>query len=580
MKELRIDPEMGPVDFAMKPGGTVRIRVLDHQGNPVPKARILFQRWRGRFSYFEFNHVSQYADNQGLWVWNEAPLDEFQADICPSDDGMTLEAQPLIARQQEYVFRLPAALVVSGKVIDAETKQPIKAFRVVPGIRSSPTHMNWVPSQAFAASGGHYQIRQTYGYFAHLVRIEADGYRAAVSRDIKSTEGNVTIDFELKKGKDVIAKVVTPRNLPAAGARIALGVAGSQISVQNGDIDDGSTYSTRLEADDSGRFHFPPQDKDFQLIITHPSGYAHIKSPAEWDLARIIHLEPWARVEGTFRVGKTPAANVRMTLNVAGRDAYGDDVPHIFTHHDVTTGPDGRFVFERVIPGHGSIGRRIMLTVNDGAADVTSSCMIAADFPAGKTVHIDLGGTGQAVVGKLQLPEGTHEKIRWNFALVVLATEGAEVRQEGVYITATVGRDGRFRIDDVPAGDYGLAATLDREKGGRFMLRNHRITVPPTKEGVPAQPVQPGNAHASEALNQPAGRNSPGARSVAGDPIDPGTEDNAPTRPRGADPRPMQCVPLATKRTDRRSTDVRLWGPSVASSGGRRRCSRRALGSG
>ena len=47
MKELNIEPGMGPVDFQMKPGGTVRIRVLDEQGNPVPKARIFFQRWRG-----------------------------------------------------------------------------------------------------------------------------------------------------------------------------------------------------------------------------------------------------------------------------------------------------------------------------------------------------------------------------------------------------------------------------------------------------------------------------------------------------------------------------------------------------
>ena len=47
MKELNIEPDMGPVDFQMKPGGTVRIRVLDEKGNPVPKARIFFQRWRG-----------------------------------------------------------------------------------------------------------------------------------------------------------------------------------------------------------------------------------------------------------------------------------------------------------------------------------------------------------------------------------------------------------------------------------------------------------------------------------------------------------------------------------------------------
>ena len=131
---------MGPVDFQMKPGGTVRIRVLDEKGNPVPKARIFFQQWRRRFfKYFEFDHVSQYADQNGIWVWNEAPLDEFKADIC-RPDGMQLPRQPLIARAEEYVFRVPGPLVVSGKVIDAVTRKPIKAFRVVPGgaITSEP----------------------------------------------------------------------------------------------------------------------------------------------------------------------------------------------------------------------------------------------------------------------------------------------------------------------------------------------------------------------------------------------------------------------------------------------------------
>ncbi len=63
-------------------------------------------------------------------------------------------------------------------------------------------------------------------------------------------------------------------------------------------------------------------------------------------------------------------------------------------------------MFERVIPGSGRLGRRLVLTVNDGAEDVTSSCMIAANFPAGKTVQIDLGGIGRPAVGKLAATGG------------------------------------------------------------------------------------------------------------------------------------------------------------------------------
>ncbi len=489
VKELKIESEMGPVDFQMKPGGTVRIRVQDEHGNPVPKGRIFFQRWRGQHAYFEFGHVNQYADSNGLWVWNEAPLDEFTADICPPG-GMTLSGQPLIARAEEFVFRTPPALVVTGKVIDAVTKKPIKAFRVVPGVRSGVDHMNWVPSQTFSAADGQFQIRETDGQFAYLVRIEADGFKSVVSRDIKSNEGKVSVDFELTKGTDVAAKVVTPRNVPAVGAKIALGVAGAQINVNNGDIDGGSTYASQETTDDAGRFHFSAQDKDFQLVITHPSGFAHIKSTPAWELTRIIHLEPWCRVEGTFRIGKKPAANVPISLDVDSVHSYGNDVPSIFTSHYVTTGPDGRFVFERVIPGKGSLGRSLMLTVSDGAQDVTSSCMMPAEFPAGKTVHVDLGGAGRAVVGKLRPPDGFKEKVRWNFALVTGQADAPEARALSLSFTATIDRDGSFRIDDLPPGSYSLDVRFDRNGAGH--LFNHPFKVPSAEDDSSAQPVDLG----------------------------------------------------------------------------------------
>src|SRR5262249_39846895 len=190
-----------------------------------------------------------------------------------------------------------------------------------------------------------------------------------------------------------------------------------QISIDNGDISDIQTYCPRAETDDSGRFHFPADDEDFTLVITHPTGFAHIHSTPEWT-ARIIRLEPWSRVEGTFRVGKAPIANVPIEINVPRLDSFGPGGPRIFSRHAATTGPDGRFVFERVIPGTGRIGRQITFMVSEGATEVTSSRKIGANFPSGKTVHIDLGGTGRPVVGRLQPAEGFTGKARWNFAVI------------------------------------------------------------------------------------------------------------------------------------------------------------------
>src|SRR4051794_10745361 len=103
---------------------------------------------------------------------------------------MELLQQPLIARAEEYVFRAPRALVITGKVVDAATRQPVKGFLVVPGLRWDATHMNWARGESFQAGDGHFEYRPRRGELAHLVRIEADGYEIAVSREIKSTEGH------------------------------------------------------------------------------------------------------------------------------------------------------------------------------------------------------------------------------------------------------------------------------------------------------------------------------------------------------------------------------------------------------
>ncbi len=503
MQELRVEPDMKPVDFHMKPGGTIRIRVVDSQGNPVPKARILLQRWRGPVDYFEFGIVDEYADRRGVWEWHEAPLDEFKADICPRNvEAMTLAKQSLIARPEEYVFKLPPPLVISGKVVDAESKKPVETFQVVWGIRAEDSHITWVRSPIHMAHEGKYELRPSYDYPGNLVRIEAEGYLPAVSRDVANDEGTVHVDFELKKGKSIAATLLAPDGSAAGKAKVALGIAGSQINIKNGDIDDGQTYCERRTTDEAGHFSFPPQDGDFQLIITHPLGFAHIVSKSGENMRAIIKLTPWARVEGTFRIGSKPAPNVPIAVNIQGHDVYGDRVPHIFTTHEVTSGPDGRFVFERVFPGRGWIGREITLTVNDGAADVVSSCKTRVEFSAGETARLNVGGTGRAVVGRLRPPESYNERVPWNFALINMQVDQPAARNrivvprpipgpgeramadlaQSLYVTATVDRDGRFRIDDLPAGGYVLSAYFEKPDRNLGSVQNFHLLVPPAND--------------------------------------------------------------------------------------------------
>ena len=44
LKEARVAADMDPLDFQLRPGGKIRLRVVDAEGKPVPKARVLFQQ--------------------------------------------------------------------------------------------------------------------------------------------------------------------------------------------------------------------------------------------------------------------------------------------------------------------------------------------------------------------------------------------------------------------------------------------------------------------------------------------------------------------------------------------------------
>lgn len=519
MQQVQIAEKMDAVDFTMQPGGHVRIRVVDENGAPVPKARIFFQRWReGRYQYFEFDHVDQYADENGVWEWNEAPVDEFKADIG-RPGGMGLGEQPLIARAEEYVFVCPPELVVVGRVVDAETKQPIEKFQVLPGVRSNPQHMNWVPHEIFDAKDGVFEYRETHDYFAHLLKIQARGYLPVESRDIKSNEGRVEVTFELKRGADIDMRVMTPAGLPAKGAKVALGIPGAQITVKNGDIDDGSTYAQRTEVNAAGRFRFPSQSTAYQLIITHESGFAHFRSD-QTQRSDLVRLTAWASAEGTFRVAKKPVGGVQLYLNSGEVHSYGDGVPNIFTSYETVTNQDGSFRFGRVFPGAGRVARSILRMVGEGAKEVTSSTSVAVEFIAEQTTQVDFGLTGCPVVGKLVKPDSFHERVMWSFADIsvepkigpgpvpipdelkgdsgkiqdwyfkwketkvgkvwLAATQQAQIAfQVSPRYSATCDSQGQFQFDDMPAGTYRLTVRF-YESPAVGQLHDYVFSVPKT----------------------------------------------------------------------------------------------------
>jgi hypothetical protein len=505
--------DMQPLEFTMQPGRHLRIRVLDPDGNPSPKARVFLQEWKGRVNYSEFDHINQYADDNGVWEWNEAPLDEIVADIAPRQ-GMQLPRQKFKAREEEYVIKLNRPLEISGTVVDAVTKQPIKEFRVVPGRGRGNDDVFWNENDAFEVTNGKFSQRIDYPGECHLVRIEAQGYKPAATRVVMPTEGAVTVTVELHKGKNIEATVLKPNGEPALEAVAYLARPGSQIMLENGHIDEGSTYATKLALDEAGKMSFMELDGPFQIIVVDDSGYANVRS-SEGPVPAEIKLLSWAKIKGVFMVGPNIGANTPLDLST---DIERDGSSNISVSYNLSTDEQGRFEGDRIFPGKADIGKRIIRMVNTGATEVTSSIRQRLELKSGETTEVQIGGTGQLVVGQLLPVEGASEEPNWRFASVhvsagksvkspempELATqeertkwwqewiktnggkewqkqsqEHQKIRDASPYFNASVHSDGKFRIDDMPAGDYELSVFPDEHITG--MVRRHQFTVPPTE---------------------------------------------------------------------------------------------------
>jgi len=95
---------------------------------------------------------------------------------------------------------------------------------------------------------------------------------------------------------------------------MAIAAKTAQIVIEDGHIDDSSTHATRLEADTDGRFSIPARDESFYLVIVHGRGHALVSSGL-LATEETIELKTWASIQGVFRIGSKPGANLRLEMD-------------------------------------------------------------------------------------------------------------------------------------------------------------------------------------------------------------------------------------------------------------------------
>lgn len=506
MVDLPDNREPRPMQIKLQPARTLVADVAWPDGTPVVGASVSLHMWRNR----QVIKWSTKSDQHGRFTWNDAPADPVTFTISSKKPSAQRTAVLTAAgEQQSAKVQFFPPVNASGTVVDADTKEPIKQFVMTYGIQwTGQNSPSFQTQSARTIADGKYQATLTQVDDGAQLKVEADGYLPTVSRMIQPGEGNVTINFELKKGSGPTGTLVDAEGNPVRDAKVYLVPDGKYFyfSNQNHSVNDDIGQSV---TDKAGQFKFRPVERGYQVIAMTDTGMARVTSK-QFAESSTIKLQPFGRIEGTIRIGTKPAANVTVAAQLF--QMVDDNQGRIHIERSGTSDADGHFVVEKVPPRKVQLFRLVPVTSNSTAYQSLGDYQVEP----GKTLSVACGGAGRPVVGKLTAPPGSSQPMDFQrnpaffnarpkqpegLAGLISRVAGSQGQAEQKSILFQVEADGTIRAEDVPPGEYVIDGNVQEpyDQSGRapkLLARlNRAFTVPaepkcPTDEPLDLGTIQ------------------------------------------------------------------------------------------
>jgi beta-lactamase regulating signal transducer with metallopeptidase domain len=429
-----------PVTVRLKPARRLEGRVVDRQGRPIDGAFVVIDTWRT----FRSLGVFLWTDDDGRFRWEDAPADEVLVNATRS--GFEYAAGKRARAGEPVVIPLQRVVSISGRIRDAATRKGVGHTEVAVGVPDPNTgRTRWQDRPAAFANQGFLQanveVEETPEF---RLRIRAKGYEPFESRTFRSDEGQVEYDVPMKKldgplEVPVSGTVLRPDGKPLADAEVAIAypledrkLQPPMVSISNGRLLPKvvSTATTpRGKTDDQGRFRLmrepDPKGPSFAIVVVHPEYCAEVGRPA-FEADSTIRARPWGRIEGVARIGAKPAAGETILYFAHRRTDF--DVPDVSDAGKTSADPQGRFVFEHVLPGEVEVARSLARGGDGGG----QSNGVVLDVKAGETARAEVGGRGRPVMATVAVPPGFEPQADMvTYAILEIESEGGAIPHVG-----------------------------------------------------------------------------------------------------------------------------------------------------
>lgn len=455
--------------------------VTDQNGNPIADAEI------GHDSRMPSVSPTESAKTGPA---GEFTLGRFRPGTLPievSADGYESKRQTIeVSRTNQHVAftlsassgdnssapkdEIPPTLRITGSVVDDKSGEPIPSFTVrfrEPG------------SSVTGLAGDGYDGR--FDWPVHLREIprfslefEASGYAVGVSDLRPTSNGEERFAMRLQRSPEIGGTAVYPDGRPVEGAVVVLNQFENSSWLFDGKLDGGQP-TPRTTTDARGHFALKMHPLATRLLIVADGGCSQWTVGQPWQDTLV--LQPWGAIEGTVMLQGKPAANETVIL-WPGVAVEPGGVSGIEQQQTVVTDAEGHFRFERVAASPVRVER--VRKRADGSMSTTHRQRL--EVQPGKTHQVQLGGTGNTIVGRLELshpvpgfdwqtdpqyltammdfpplPQSGPPGTRAHFAYMNEQVRRSELK---LRLALALSPDGRFRIEDVPPGEYQLAIRI------------------------------------------------------------------------------------------------------------------------
>lgn len=353
----------------------------------------------------------------------------------------------------DLVVVLPDAFLVTGRVLDAQTGQPIPEFEILLGVNWGDSLNSYLEMdfQKRFDPEGRFELRQADSHQSMLAA-RAPGYATAMKiLDLTGPPYAHEVDLKLERGGALVGRVVDVH-----------GAAVPEASIYWGKIEMVGDRATTLSAAD-GSFTLPSFPSDPQLVSAyHPSfapASALIQGTARLRPVEIVLMEG-GTIEGAVSFAEGTEAKVCQVIAVYNE---GHQIPEM----SVDVSPDGTFRIDRVQPGEVKVLLEVGADLNFFEQDRLSQ-NVSVHPGRIATVDFEVQAATGTLDGVLQYPQGALPSDVQ--VMIEFVSDRGTVSK-----SALVGQGGTFGFEGLPTGPASLTVSAN--------FQNHRriVTIVPVE---------------------------------------------------------------------------------------------------